>query len=225
MKNKIFYVFEGNTISHALIKKLLLMGNTVYYVSNKRENIQLIDGLKAFYSSLEIIEHDPTDYNWIKNIEMSKKVGAVIILSSDDALNFVISWMMRSLYDDLHIISLINHSENEFMFKKMNINTLSPTLWMEKLIESSLNYEDITDFFNPYVEKLSIVELLINENDISCNKKLKELSMPSNSIIGVIVKENNNIMVPQGNTEIESGDKLIVFALKEQVNKVKEALK
>jgi trk system potassium uptake protein TrkA len=96
---------------------------------------------------------------------------------------------------------------------------------MQKIIESSLIHEDITDFFNPYVEKLSILELTMLEDDKAVNKKLKELKIPQNSIIGVLIREDGNIMVPQGETTIYKGDRLIVLALKEQANEVIETLK
>jgi len=111
------------------------------------------------------------------------------------------------------------------MFKSINVSTLTPISWMEKLIEASLNYEDITDFFNPYVDKLSILELTINKGDKSCDKKLKDIKLPKNTIIGVQVKSDGSIFVPQGNSEIKDEDKLIIFALKEEVQATKEALK
>jgi trk system potassium uptake protein TrkA len=162
-----------------------LLGNEVYYVSNDEKNIKVLDGLKAYHNSLELIHNDPTDTNWIKNLDMSKKVGAVIVISEDDALNFVITWILRQFYEDVRIMALVNFPENEFMFKSINVSTLSPISWMQKLIEASLNYEDITDFFNPYVDKLSILELTINDGDKSCNKKLKDIKLPTNTIIGV----------------------------------------
>ncbi|MDN5343573.1 NAD-binding protein [Oceanotoga sp. DSM 15011] len=225
MKKKTFYIFEGDTLAYSLAKKLLLLGNEVYYISKKKENIELMDGLKAYYSSLELINNDPTDIDWVENLEMTSRVGALIIISENDSENFVISWLLRQYYEDIRIVSLVNSPENEFMFKTINVNTLTPISWMEKLIEASLNYEDITDFFNPYVEKLSILELLINIKDKSCNKKLKNIKLPENTIIGVQIKSDGEIKVPQGESIIEENDKIIVFSLKEQVQKVKEALK
>ncbi len=127
-------------------------------------------------------------------------------------MNFVVSWLLREYYEDIKIISLVNATENETIFKGINVETLVPISWMQKLIESSLIHEDITDFFNPYVEKLSILELTILEDDKAVNKKLKELNI-------------GNIMVPQGETTIYKGDRLIVLALKEQANEVIETLK
>jgi trk system potassium uptake protein TrkA len=132
---------------------------------------------------------------------------------------------LREYYEDIKIISLVNATENETIFKGINVETLVPISWMQKLIESSLIHEDITDFFNPYVEKLSILELTMLEDDKAVNKKLKELKIPQNSIIGVLIREDGNIMVPQGETTIYKGDRLIVLALKEQANEVIETLK
>jgi trk system potassium uptake protein TrkA len=223
--SRIFYIIEGKILAYSLAKKLLLLGNQVYYVSKNSENLEILDGLKVNFPSLELVKQDPTDIKWIENLDLNKKVEALIIISEDDALNFVVSWLLREYYEDIKIISLVNATENETIFKGINVETLVPISWMQKLIESSLIHEDITDFFNPYVEKLSILELTMLEDDKAVNKKLKELKIPQNSIIGVLIREDGNIMVPQGETTIYKGDRLIVLALKEQANEVIETLK
>ncbi|KUK16094.1 MAG: TrkA-C domain protein [Petrotoga mobilis] len=223
--SRIFYIIEGKILAYSLAKKLLLLGNQVYYVSKNNENLEILDGLKVNFPALELVKQDPTDIKWIENLDLNKKVEALIIISEDDALNFVVSWLLRQYYEDIKIISLINATENETIFKGIDVETLVPISWMQKIIESSLIHEDITDFFNPYVEKLSILELTILENDKAVNKKLKELKIPQNSIIGVLIREDGNIMVPQGETTIYEGDRLIVLALKEQADDVIETLK
>ncbi|PNR99963.1 hypothetical protein X927_04560 [Petrotoga mexicana DSM 14811] len=223
--NRIFYIIEGKILAYSLAKKLLLLGNQVYYVSKNNENLEILDGLKVNFPALELVKQDPTDIKWIENLDLNKKVEALIIISEDDALNFVVSWLLREYYEDIKIISLVNATENETIFKGINVETLVPISWMQKIIESSLIHEDITDFFNPYVDKLSILELTILEDDKAVNKKLKELKIPENSIIGVLIREDGDIMVPQGETTIYKGDRLIVLALKEQVDEVKETLK
>jgi trk system potassium uptake protein TrkA len=223
--SRIFYIIEGKILAYSLAKKLLLLGNQVYYVSQNKENLEILDGLKVNFPALELVKQDPTDIKWIENLDLNKKVEALIIISEDDALNFVVSWLLREYYEDIKIISLVNATENETIFKGINVETLVPISWMQKIIESSLIHEDITDFFNPYVEKLSILELTILEDDKAVNKKLKELNIPQNSIIGVLIREDGDIMVPQGETFIYKGDRLIVLALKEQADDVIETLK
>jgi len=223
--SRTFYIIEGKILAYSLAKKLLLLGNEVYYVSKNKENLEILDGLKVNFPALELVKQDPTDIKWIENLDLNKKVEALIIISEDDSLNFVVSWLLRQYYEDIKIISLVNATENETIFKGISVETLVPISWMQKIIESSLIHEDITDFFNPYVEKLSVLEFTILENDKAVNKKLKELKMPINSIIAILIREAGDIMVPQGETTIYNGDRLIVLALKEQAEEVKETLK
>jgi trk system potassium uptake protein TrkA len=223
--SKTFYIIEGSGLAYSLAKKLLLLGNQVFYVSNKKSNLEILDGLKINYSSLELINQDPTDINWIENLDLDRKVEAMIIISEDDAFNFVVSWLLKQFFEEIKIISLVNSPEDEIMFKSIKVETIIPIRWMEKLIESSLIYEDVTEFFNPYVDKLSILEISIELGDKADRKKLKEVNLPQNAIIGVLIRQNGEIMVPNGETVILLGDRLIVLALKDKVDEVINALK
>lgn len=81
-------------------------------------------------------------------------------------------------------------------------------------------------FFNPYVDKLSVLEITIDPGDKADSKKLKEVKLPpQNAIIGVLIRKNGEIMVPNGETSILLGDRLIVLALKDKVDEVVNALK
>lgn len=125
---------------------MLLLGNRVFYVSDKKSNLEILDGLKINFSSLELIHQDPTDICWIENLDLDRKVEAMIIISEDDALNFVVSWLLKQFFKEIKVIALVNSPEDEIMFQSIEVETIVPIRWMEKLIESSLIYEDVTDF-------------------------------------------------------------------------------
>ena len=194
-------------------------------MSNKKSNLEILDGLKVNFPSLELINQDPTDINWIENLDLDRKVEAMIIISEDDAFNFVVSWLLKQFFEEIKIIALVNSPEDEIVFQSIKVETIVPIKWMEKLIESSLIYEDVTEFFNPYVDKLSVLEITIDPGDKADSKKLKEVKLPQNAIIGVLIRKNGEIMVPNGETSILLGDRLIVLALKDKVDEVVNALK
>ncbi|KAF2956513.1 TrkA C-terminal domain-containing protein [Marinitoga sp. 38H-ov] len=221
MKNKIFYIIEGENIAYSIVRNLLHKGYSVYYISSKEVNINKILSLKAYYSNLDGILHDPTEISFLESLDMApNRVGGVISLSDDDALNFVVSWLIKSLYEDIRVISLVNYPENEKLFLLNHIETVSITNWIEKIIEASLEYQTNLSFFNPYADKLAIIEVKIKKQDYAANKKLKDLHMPENSIVSMLIREDG-IFVPQGNTEILPGDKLVIFSLKDKVPEVK----
>ncbi len=53
--SRIFYIIEGKILAYSLAKKLLLLGNQVYYVSKNNENLEILDGLKVNFPSLELV--------------------------------------------------------------------------------------------------------------------------------------------------------------------------
>ncbi|AEX85094.1 hypothetical protein XO10_03330 [Marinitoga sp. 1135] len=221
MKNKIFYIIEGNTIAYSIVRNLLYQGHNVYYISSKPQNVNRILSLKAYYANLEGILHDPTEVSFLESLDMApNRVGGVISLSDDDALNFVVSWVIKNLYEDIRVISLVNYPENEKLFLNNHIETVSITNWIEKLIEASIEYQTNLSFFNPYADKLAIIEVRIKKQDYIANKKLKDVHLPENSIVSMLIR-NEEIFVPQGNTEILPGDKLVIFSLKHKVPEVK----
>lgn len=69
-------------------------------------------------------------------------------------------------------------------------------------------------------EKIIMSEILIDKNYLSVGKKLAEIVFPENAIISCILR-NNSMIVPNGNTVIEFGDKLFIISTPENQ---KEAL-
>jgi len=59
-------------------------------------------------------------------------------------------------------------------------------------------------------DDLKLIEVEIQSGYYSCGKKIMDLDISSNLIIGYIVRGNDTI-IPNGKTEIREGDKLMIF--------------
>ena len=59
-------------------------------------------------------------------------------------------------------------------------------------------------------DELKLIEVEIQSGYYSCGKKIMDLDISSNLIIGYIVRGNDTI-IPNGKTEIREGDKLMIF--------------
>jgi len=59
-------------------------------------------------------------------------------------------------------------------------------------------------------DDLKLIEVEIQSGYCSCGKKIMDLDISSNLIIGYIVRGNDTI-IPNGKTEIREGDKLMIF--------------
>ena len=63
------------------------------------------------------------------------------------------------------------------------------------------------------------MELVVEKDSKIVGKTLKEISFPQGSILGAIVREGA-MQIPTGNTYINPGESVIVFALPNAIEKI-----
>ena len=59
--------------------------------------------------------------------------------------------------------------------------------------------------------KSTMSEIVVSEKMLENGKRLMDMSMPENTL-AVMVKRNGAYFVPQGNTELSAGDKVLVIS-------------
>lgn len=63
----------------------------------------------------------------------------------------------------------------------------------------------------------TIEQIVIEENSKIIDKKLMEIKFPDNVLLGAIVREGK-VIIPDGNTVIQKGDKVTLLGEKDEVN-------
>ena len=64
-----------------------------------------------------------------------------------------------------------------------------------------------------------ILEFKVNEGSKITKKQLKHLIFPKKAIVGGIIKKDN-VFIAKGDTQIQAGNKVVLFALPEAISKV-----
>ena len=64
-----------------------------------------------------------------------------------------------------------------------------------------------------------MLELQVSSDSDMLDRPLSELDFPVGAIIGAIVREGN-YQIPDGSCTLQSGDRVVVFALPEALGKV-----
>ena len=72
-------------------------------------------------------------------------------------------------------------------------------------------------------DKVIITEIVVESDFEIVNKKIMDMELPQNVIIGSIIR-GGKMIVPNGSTEIFVDDKLIIISSKEDQMKVVEAI-
>ena len=66
-----------------------------------------------------------------------------------------------------------------------------------------------------------VIELIPNKGSKITKKPLREVGFPKNAIVGAVMRENQ-VFIPVGNTQIKTGDKVVVFALPSDIHDVEK---
>ena len=66
-----------------------------------------------------------------------------------------------------------------------------------------------------------LIEAEALETSSLVNTPLKDVNLPAGVLLGAIVRENEIIM-PRGNTVVQAGDRVVLFATAEEVRKVEK---
>ena len=73
-------------------------------------------------------------------------------------------------------------------------------------------------------DRVIITEVMIDSTYTCVNRKLSDIVLPDNSIIGCIIRKSSDMIIPTGNTEIHAGDKLLILSSPEKQKKVMAAI-
>ncbi|MCD6267001.1 MAG: NAD-binding protein, partial [Thermotogaceae bacterium] len=135
----------------------------------------------------------------------------VVILTPRDHDNLIISQLAKNLFGVERIVSLVNDPENVEIFQKLGINVvLNLTSMITTTIENLMFPEEMEKRF-PVEKGISFLTLEITNDSPSLGKKLKDIALPEESIVGAILR-GGVLVVPRGETEIRLGDKLFIIA-------------
>ena len=71
------------------------------------------------------------------------------------------------------------------------------------------------------VEGAEVMEILVDKDSSIVNKKISKLKFPANAMIGAILRKGE-MMVPEPEFILESGDSVVLVALSDSIDKVEK---
>jgi trk system potassium uptake protein TrkA len=177
------------------------------YIINK--DPQVCEELARKFSAV-IINGDGSKKNVLDQIEFSPD-DIVVILTNTDRDSLIISQMIRKYYGVERIVTLVNDPENIEVFNRLGVRVaVSPAALLGQTIQNLLSAQEMEDFFPVEEGKLVFLRLEIPDNSPSVNKKLKEIDLPNECIIGGILR-NNDVLIPRGETELLAQDRVFII--------------
>ncbi|SCZ81160.1 Trk system potassium transporter TrkA [Acidaminobacter hydrogenoformans] len=213
-------IFGGGNIGFYLANDLIRQNVNVVIVEQNRD--------RCYYLSNKlpeavVIHGDGTDLQLLEEeslAQMDAFVGAtgfdeqnllMAIMAKQEGVDKTIAKISRSSY-----VNLIDKLNIDFSLNPIDI-TVSEIL---KYVRGGL-IVSVTMLLERQAE---VVEVIVNESLACVNEKIKDLKLPKGIIIGAIL-HNHQVIIPNGDTVIHAGDRLVIFSLNSSVEALQQFIR
>ncbi|MGM9971984.1 MAG: potassium channel family protein [Anaeroplasmataceae bacterium] len=162
-------------------------------------------------NNISVICGDPTKIYVYEEAEV-KGYDILISLCDKDADNYVVCKIAKDVFNIKKVICIVKNPNNVDVFEKLGIDSaISSTYLLSKTVQSETTLDELLRTSSMEDDKISITEVIINEDSLLVGKTLAEIDFPTNMTVGCIYR-NPNVIIPRGNTMIEDKDKLLIIS-------------
>jgi len=230
------YFLELNEIFHEKplsVQNVMILGGsrigiqTALVLAKLGINTKLIERDKEKCEKIaEILPHtlvingDGTNIDLLKSEGIETTDGFVAVTGFDED-NLLVSLLAKHL-GTKKVIAKVDRINYIPILKKIGVDAVvNPRMTTASAILRFIRRGKIISLTLLKEGEAEVIELIVSPHSKIINKPLKNANLPQNSIIGAIVRKDK-VIIPHGNDIIQPEDKIIIFALSSDINKIEK---
>lgn len=217
---------------HRTVKSIMILGGTDLAISTARllqddYNVTIVEERKRRcqlmteqLSSVLVIKGDYTNIDLLKE-ENLDQMDAFIALTGNSETNIISCLTARNL----GVFKTIAQVENkEYIHISQNIGV--DTLINKKLLAANAIFQHVRKGSIETITSLhgvdaEIIEYNVVRSNQLTRRKVKDLHFPEKALIGGVIR-GEETLIPNGNTQLQLGDKVIVMAMPGAIKRLEE---
>ena len=139
----------------------------------------------------------------------ASRADVFIAATNEDEDNLVACQVAKHKFEVPRTIARVNNPKNQSIFKKLGIDcVISVTNLILEHIEEEIPTHPLIHLLTMEEEETEIVEVRIPEGSTAVGKPVKELSLPPDSILGLVIRNGQKPQVPTGDTVLQANDRI-----------------
>lgn len=199
-------IVGGGKAGRFLIKEFLGKGYLVTLVEQDLNKCLMIE--EKF--GIKVINGDGSEAKTLEKAGI-EQMDVVLAVTEDDQDNLVICQMAERQFQVPRTFATVNTPGNEKLFEWLGVNVaVSSTSILSALVDQKVTMKDITSLFKLPKSDLVMVEILIKEGSPVAGKMVKDIELPTETVLVTILR-GNTALVPRGKTEICENDTILAL--------------
>ena len=201
-------IVGAGKIGYFLAKRLIGSKHTISIVDKNKliceETAKDIDAL--------VINGDGCDPRILEEAGIAR-ADVVAAVTGDDEDNLIICQLAKEKFGIQRTVAKVNNPDNEHTFSELGVDVpIDSTKIIAKIIEEEVSFSDFVNLMSFKRGKLTIVRVDLPSDSPVINKEVKDIQLPSDSVLVSIVR-GEEVIVPKGNTVLKPGDDVIALTL------------
>ncbi len=198
-------VIGGGRVGYYLIKALLNEGHEIVLVE-KEESI--CDAINDELGSV-CVRGDGCETAVLADVG-TDRADMVIAVTGHDEDNLVACQLAKHRFKVPRTVARVLNPQNETLFKKLGIDvTVTSTNIILENIEAEVPTHLLTHLLTIRDRGLEIVEMKVPAGSAVVGKALRDVTLPANSVLSLIVRKGVRPIVPSADTILMADDQII----------------
>lgn len=148
-----------------------------------------------------------------------------LAVTGDDEDNLVACQVAKQRFNVARTVARINNPKNEAFFRKLEVDiTVSATSAIMAHIEQELPTHQLIPLMQLKASGMEIVEVRIPDDSRIVNRAVKDVMLPYQSMIALVIDAAGQPKVASGETVIHQGDVVVAVTMHESEEALREAL-
>ncbi len=214
-------IVGGGRVGYYLTKELLDEGHEVLIVEKKAT---VCEGITGELGGV-CVQGDGCETATLADIG-TRRADMLIAVTGDDEDNLVACQVAKHKFNVPRTIARIRNPQNETIFKKLGIDvTVSSTNIILEAIQQEVPTHPLTHLLTIRDKGLEIVDVKITPDSTTVGKPVKELSLPPESKLTLLLRKKGKPFIPTANTILHAGDQIIAVTTLESEEALRTALR
>jgi len=214
-------VIGGGKVGYYLAEALLGQGHEILVVEKDPARTQLIiDRLGSV-----CVRGDGCEVSTLTDAGTGR-AEMFIAVTGDDEDNLVACQVAKHKFNVPRTVARINNPRNETIFKELGIDVaVSSTNIILESITEEVPTHSLTHLMDIRDKGLEVVELKIPADASTVGKEIRELTLPPESRLFLIIPKQGKPHVPTASTVIQAEDQIIAITTPESEEALRKALR
>ncbi|EMA42845.1 cation:proton antiporter [Halococcus saccharolyticus] len=152
----------------------------------------------------------------------AENASTVVATTGDDDVNLLVARLAATTFDTDRVISRVNHPENVEAFEDLDVDTISSTEATSWAIDNRIERPALWNWMTELGQSGDVQEFEVTAEDVA-GKTIAGLSgaIPEGCLIALVSRNGEN-KVPDGDFELQQGDRITLVGLNESVQNALE---